>query len=196
MHLRKWQTRLSGRSALCARPNLVTTTQATPVDVEETDEMREAVERLAFSWISSLFRLRTRSHAHGRRSPPARHPNLRARRAAQCKKCGEGGQAGAGVASAGVAGGPPGRQICENCEGVRRRLETLRIRAAQGEREVRREEGRSAEEGRGNVHGVWNETNAQLWVRRRRRFFGADRRERGRKTAEEGKGEVQLRKKR
>ena len=59
------------------------------------------------------FRLRNRSHAHGRRSPPARHPNLCARRAAQCKKCGEGGQAGAGVASARVAGGRSRRQVCE-----------------------------------------------------------------------------------
>ena len=32
---------------------------------------------------------------------------------------------------------------------------------------------------KGNLHGVWNDTNASLRVRRRGCYFGAERRERG-----------------
>ena len=70
--------------------------------------------------------------------------------------------------------------------------ETLYIRAAQGEREEGREEGRSAEEGRVNVHGVRVDANASSRVRWRGCYLGAERRERGgggRKTSEEEKGE-------
>ena len=53
-----------------------------------------------------------------------------------------------------------------------------------------REQVRSAEEGKWNVHGVWNDANASLRVRRRDCYFGAERRERGAgglKTSEERK---------
>ena len=69
-----------------------------------------------------------RRHAQGHCSPPARHPRLRARRAAQCKKCGEKGQAGAGVDA-------PSDNSARYCGGVRRRGKDFGVGKSQGERE-------------------------------------------------------------
>jgi len=71
---------------------------------------------------------------------PARHPNLRARRATRCKKQGEGGRVGGCRSrSVGGAGGRSRRHYAICCGGDRRRLETFGEEG--GER------GGSAEEG-------------------------------------------------